>query len=211
MFKGKIYCLILIFLASTGYTAWFFHTPTPRDYHHYRRLMTYTDAGKQIAQSQNQSLAKQERINGQKQFIFNQDHHRLQWRLASAESDVSLNQNGNSVEFVESLREMKCTMQERMSNVMNSNSANLKAPDANFYQLIRCIEAKDAIYRYKHRQLFAEQVKLSRYRIPEHHWIDNLFPYKPFMEGQAQSIQLTFAKEPGFKAQGFQAIFQDWE
>lgn len=190
------------------YTTWFFHNPSPRDYRHYKRLMTFNDPSPNEGQSQ--SLAKQERHNVKKQFLFTQDEHRLQWRLDSAISIVSLDQKGNSVEFIERLHDMVCTMQEQMINVMNRNSES-KAPDANFYQLIRRIEAKDSVYRYKHRQLIADQVLLTRYRIPEPHWIQDLSPYKPFMEGQAQSIQLTFAKEPAFKAQGFQAIFQDWE
>ncbi len=130
--------------------------------------------------------------------------------LESAKSDVSLIQNGNSVEFVEQLYEMVCTMQEKINDVANSSAAQ-EAPDADYYQLIRRIEAKKAIYRYKHRYLVADQVKLTRYRLPGKYWIENLSSCKPFMEGQAQSIQLTFSKEPLFKAQGFQAIFQEWE
>ncbi len=78
MFKSKIYGLILTFLATAAFTAWFFHSPTPGDYHFYQRLMSYSDAGQETVQSRD--LAKQERLQVQKQFIFNQDDHRLQWR-----------------------------------------------------------------------------------------------------------------------------------
>lgn len=202
MFKGKIYVLILIFLTAAAYTAWFFHAPTSRDYHFYQRLMTVSDGDRQPVQ--NQALAQQERIHVNKQFIFNQGNQRLQWRLESETSNVSLNQIGHSIEFVEKLHEMVCTMQEKIVQGISEDNPSS-------FQLIRRIEAKDATYRYKYKQLWADHVKLTRYRIPDNYWIQNFSPYKPFMEGNAQSIQLTFAKEPLFKAQGFQAVLQEWE
>lgn len=196
MFKGRIFSLALVFLCLAAYTAWFFHAPTAKDYRFYRRLMTVSDSEKPPESSQ--TLAKQERVNVQKQLVFNQDNQRLQWRLESAKSDVELHQNDHSVELFERLHEMKCTMQEKIE------------PDS--FQIIRQIEAEEALYRYKHKQLWAEHVKLARYYIPEKtQWIQNFSSYQPFMDGQAQTIHMLFGKTPNFKAQDFQATLQEWK
>lgn len=199
MFAGKVYYLVLCLLACSIYTVWAFRAPTPRDYRHYQRLMSFSDAAKQ--EPQNHSLAKQTRHNVQKQFIFNQNEHRLQWRIGSTSSDISLEHKGKSVEFVECLQNMTCMMQEK---IISLNEGRLS-------QLVRCIEAKEAFYHYKHNQLEAEEVTLTRYRLPGDHWVQSLDACQPFMKGQAQSIQLTFSPGPLFKAQGFQASFEDWE
>lgn len=209
MFKGKIYSLVLIFLSAAIYTAWFFHSPTALDYHHYKRLMSYSDASKQVPA--NQALVKQERYLVQKQFVFNQDHQRLQWRLNCSKSEVSLDQKGHSIEFIERLQGMLCTMQEKIVPMAQISGDRSNAVDRNYYQFVRTIQADEAIYRYKNRQLVAEHVLLNRYRVSGQQWLSDLSAHTPFMEGQARSIQLIFAKNPLFKAQGFQAVFQDWE
>lgn len=191
-------------MAAAGFTAWFFHSPTSRDYHFYQRLMSYSDADKQV--QQNQAIAKQERVHVQKQLMFKQDCQRLQWRLESAHSEVFLSKNGNGMEFIEKLHGMTGTMQEKILNVADDETAS-----AGPFQLIRKIEAEDATYRYRNRQLLANQVRLTRYRIPETRWIQDLSSYHPYMEGQAQSIQMILSRQPAFKAQNFQAIFQEWE
>lgn len=201
MFKRQAICLLLIFLAATIYSAWIFHSPNSRDYHKYQKLMAYTDSVKPV---QTQSLAKQQRHHVQKQFIFNQGGQRLQWRIDSAESEIFMDHKGHSIEFVERMKGLFCVMQEKKSDIVVDSMKN-------FYQIIRCIEAKEAIYRYKDKELMAEQVELTRYRIPDHQWVSSLKPYTPIMQGHAQSIQLTLSKEPLFKAQGFQAVFQEWE
>lgn len=204
MFAGKVYFLVFCFLVCSIYTVWAFRSPTRRDYRHYQKLMSYSDAAKQVPQ--NHSLAKQKRLSVQKQFIFNQDEHRLQWRIGSAASEISLEQKGKSVEFVERLENMSCMMQEKKMMSLLDSSIHPR-----FYQLVRCIEAKEALYSYKHKQLEAEQVTLVRYRLPGHHWVESLESYPPFMRGEAQAIQLIFSPRPLFKAQGFQAAFEDWE
>lgn len=198
MFRTRIYFLIFVFLTLTVYTAWIFHKPTSKNYRDYNKLMSYSNI---LPQSTSHPLlAKQYRHQISKQLLFQENNSRLQWRVHSPQSEVLLEQAGNSLELVEKLQGTVCKMQEKINS-----------EEQNSYQLVRCLEAEKAVYNYKHKQLSADQVRLQRYKIPHTDWVDSLSPYSPFMQGQAQSVQLTFSQEPLFKAKGFQAAFQEWE
>ncbi len=207
MFANKIYFLSGLFLIAAFYTVWVFYTPTSRNYRDYQRLMHYSDAVKIPEETQN--LAQQERDQTSRQFIFTQGTERLQWLMKSAKSTICLEQIDNSLQLKENLKKMSCMMQEneiKISEDLSSNSALQSKPD----QIVRYIEAQEALYFYKRQQLVAEQAAIKRYQIPQEKWMEQLFSYQPVMQAQARKIQVDFSKQPTFKAQGFQLIFQDW-
>jgi|GEM_PF-3558601 len=212
MFKSKIYLLTLVFFVFAIYIVWIFYTPTPRNYRDYHKLMAYSDGAKVLDSTQ--SLARQERKQASKQLIFNKGKNRLQWRMRSLKSEMYLEQSGNSLQLVESLYGMTCIMQENLRGLNSSKDlSSVKITDTDFdpYRFVRCIEAQDATYRYKNKQLSAEKVLLKRYKIPGAEWIQSLTSYRPFMQGNAQKIQMNFSQKPLFKAYGFEAIIEDRE
>ncbi|WP_068467118.1 hypothetical protein [Candidatus Protochlamydia phocaeensis] len=225
MFKRKIVGLICILAALVAGSLWFFHSPSLEDHDRYLKLLEYSDSSKQQTDKKKPFTTRQQRSQVSKQIFFINDQGRLQWRLKSASSELTFGQQADSMELVEHFKNVSCLMQEKLifSQSESQESLNLslnqrkgkREEEGNLsasHQLIRCLQAQQAVYHYKTQELAAEDVDLARYSIPGHEWVDIFDSFKPVMKGQAQRIQLSFSpSEPSFKAQGIRATFQDWE
>ena len=200
MFTSRVYSFVCIFLVGLLYFAWFFYTPTSRNYRDYNKLMSFSDAVKLPASTEN--LAQQQRKQIHKQFIFAQENERLQWRMQSQHSTICLEKVENSLQLVETLEGMTCEMQEKQK-ISNTS--------LDTHRIVRSLEAQQAIFYYQTQQLFAENVLVNRYKLPSNHWNLILSSFSPFMRGHAKKVHLVFSNKPSFKAQGFQAIFEEWD
>jgi hypothetical protein len=198
MFKKRIYSLMVLWCLLAGGIAWFFHDSPSRSQRVYQRLMDYSDSSRN--NSSKVFKAEQRRTNVSKQILFLQTNERLQWRLNSDSSELSFDQNEDSLELIERFKGITCIMQEKL--VADKQT-----------QFVRSLTAKDAIYHYKNEKLIADEAVIARYEIPGLSWISSLTDFLPFMTGKAEQIELSFKHkpQPSFKAQKFQATFNHLE
>jgi hypothetical protein len=145
--------------------------------------------------------AQQHRYGVTKHVFFMKGNDRLQAYISSASSILTLNHENERTEMVEHFTGLKCSIQETLLH-------HAIAPQ----QMVRSLEAAKGMYYYKTEELVAEQVKLSRYKIPGHELIKTFEKYTPFMSGMAKQIKLSLShKDPAFKAESFQAGFKGME
>lgn len=197
MFKKRIYSLMALWCIVALGIAWFFHSSPNRSQRVYKRLMDYSDSSRN--QSSKVFKAKQHRLNVSKQILFLKNHERLQWRLNSDSSELSFEQQEDSLELIERFKGIFCVMQEKLAKGKQM-------------QIVKSLSAQDAVYHYKNKQLIADQAIVAQYEIPELAWVNSLKDFTPFMTGKAEQIELSFkSAQPSFKAQKFQATFHQDE
>ena len=218
MFRKRIASLVFLWALLVSGCVWFFHKPGVKDYHSYQRLMEYSDRSTKRPDKESKPFAtQQQRYHVTKQFFFVKDNERLQWRLKSESSELKFGQQENAVELIEYFKDVSCLCQEKLvfcsnnGKVISDEQGALVNTPCKPKQLMRCLNAKQAVYHYKTEQLIADDVQLARYMLPGHQWIDKVHSFPPIMTGQAKRVQLSFSqKDRSFKAQGLQAAFQDW-
>jgi len=128
-------------------------------------------------------------------WITQKDHQRLQNRLDSERSFLTLKPKKGSLELVEELYNVECWSQEKFYTVS-------RAP---LYQM-RVLKAKEGTYKYQTQTFEASDAAVSLYKIPGISLITNLQNHQAFLQGTAEEI--SFAVEsgvPSFQAHQFKA------
>lgn len=194
MFKKQIYGLIGLWLGIAVAMEWYFHTSPSRAERNYQRLMSYSEISKKY--DPKVFKAEQKRLNIFKQVLFTREGERLQWRLQSGSSELSLDQNTQGMQLTEHFRQVKGVMQEKFTADQ---------------QYIRSLEANDAFYDYKEGLMLADEATIARYELPGKAWVPSLAAYAPFMQGKAERITLSMKNSYSFNAEKFQASFRDME
>lgn len=143
--------------------------------------------------------AHQNRKGVVKEIYFTQDDQsRLQYRIESDSSVLTLKPEGSKFDLIENLEKMRCWMQDKIE--LTSGERPI--------QQMRYLEAEEGIYRYTAQQFHAQSVALSLYRIQGSELPNQLGSYKPFLKGIAQDVSFAVTgKTPQFQAQHFKALF----
>ena len=142
------------------------------------------------------ATTKQSRKQVRKDIWISQpNHQRLQNRMDSETSFLTLKPKGSSVEIIEELKNIQCWSQEKLYT-MN------RAP---IYQM-RVLSAKEGTYKYQTQTFEALEASLSLYKIPGLSLITNLQNHQAFLKGTAEEV--SFAVQSGvpcFQARQFKA------
>ncbi|HSX04232.1 MAG TPA: hypothetical protein VLG76_05835 [Rhabdochlamydiaceae bacterium] len=180
----------------TGIWGIYFCMIREKDVLFYQNLMKE----KAIATSNtNYSSTNQMRKGVRKDIWFAQDDDtRLQYRIESITSTLTLLPIKNKFEVVETLGKVKCWTQDKLYFNGNENEPMQQA---------RYLEANEGIYHYSSQQFNAQGVSLSLFRIPGHHLAtQSLDTKKAFLSGLAKSVTFTVSgKTPQFQAEQFKA------
>jgi hypothetical protein len=213
MFKGYVISSVSIWLAAVLASYWFFYTPSTEAREAYRQLMEYSDQSKKEFTKDQEQYTRQSRKQVSKQILYCQEGQRLQTRLNSAQSELVFGQKRAGTELVEHFQDVDCTQQEKVviAAVKNSNRDNASKTDLEaLQQMLRNVKAREAVYSYKTGKLEAQDVMLTRYLLPAGVWPVNFEGSVPLIKGRAKKIEFTFFNEPAVKAEGFQAILNEW-
>lgn len=212
MFKRHVITLTLLWLLVAFACFWILHAFSPDAQLAYQRLMNFSDQVKKEQIKEQASPTQQIRHQVSKQVLYNKEGQRLQSRLTSDYSELTLNLKGEDTQLVEHFRGLACALQEKLIDTpkqegpVDASSQEVSQPQ----QYLRCLKAREAAYSYKTGQLEAEEVDVAHYLIPGFHWTESLDAFQPLLKGRAEKLQLSMFKERTFKAQGFQATFHDW-
>lgn len=152
------------------------------------------------SQKQIASTSHQTRQGVRKDIWFAQeDGSRLQTRIESQSSLLTLHPKGNRFEVIEELQKIRCWMQDRLYTVAGTGSS---------MQQMRYLEADTGTYLYSTQQFAAQSVALSLFRLPGHALILNQDPSSAFVQGIAQDVSFAVSgKSPQFSAKNFKATF----
>jgi len=143
------------------------------------------------------ATAKQSRSKVRKDvWIAQPNHQRLQNRIESQLSLLTLKPKKNSVEVVEQLYNVECWSQEKMMSTNNHPPS---------YQM-RVLKAKEGTYKYETQTFEAYEATLALYKVPGFLLTTNLQNHQAFLKGTAE--QISFAVQSGvpcFQAHQFKA------
>ncbi len=144
------------------------------------------------------STTKQERKGVVKEIWFTQeDNSRLQYRIFSESSLLTIKPEGKSFDLIEKLEKIKCWMQDKLYE---------PTPGAGPLQQIRFLAAEDGLYRYNTQEFLAQSVALSLYRLSGHDLPKEVVTEKPFLKGIADDVSFAVSgKNPQFQAKHFKA------
>ncbi len=155
---------------------------------------------KKIASSSTHSPTNQHRKCVQKDIWFTQDNYsRLHYKIASENSILTLTPVKNKFEVVETLKEIKCWMQDKL---LYEDETDLPLQQARYF------EAKDGVYRHSSQEFIANSVALSMFRLSGHSLPTGPVNEKEaFLSGVAHNISFQFGgKTPQFQANQFKAM-----
>jgi hypothetical protein len=146
--------------------------------------------------------ASQTRHNVRKDIWFTQeDATRLQYRVESESSILTLAPRQGKFEIVENLKNIKCWMQEK-----------LICDPAHPSQQVRFLQATDGIYRLSQQQFLANSVALSLFRLPGHTLATPTNTHRAFLRGTADDVSFSISgKTPQFEAHHFTASLRQEE
>lgn len=175
--------------------------------------------------------AQQQRKGVQKDVLLMQGNERLQLRLTSQEAVMIFDHQVDETQLIEKMHGVKCWMQEELFYLLPDGREALLQDNGKLLirhedpqnrkgwveastkgvkpmQILRYLEADDAVYFYKSEQVVAENVQVSRFILPGHTLIDDLTSYKPHIKGKAKKVEFSLSgKEINFKAYQLKASF----
>ncbi len=133
---------------------------------------------------------------------------RLEARVDCDETDLVYEQEGEKQAIVEHMKGVVCVIQEEQFFADASGRRILAiegfAGEPAKRQTVRLVVADTAKYHYSSETLQADHVKMALYTIPGHELPGSLEGFKPSMEGEAETLNLTIIeKELKFKADKF--------
>ncbi|MBI3236188.1 MAG: hypothetical protein HYZ48_00525 [Chlamydiales bacterium] len=198
MLKNAALCTSFFFLALAILWIAFFAVARKEDYTAYEtyRKMKEDTSLKDLAQT-----AHQNRQGVVKEIYFAQEgSSRLQYRIESNASVLTLKPEGSKFNLIENLEKMRCWMQDKIETPSSDTPS----------QHIRYLEAEEGIYRYTTQQFQAKTVVLSLYHIQGKELPQNFHPYTPFLNGLAEDISFAISgKTPKFEAHNFKALLNE--
>ena len=166
---------------------------TSDDLRHYKALV---EEYKQIAAQSLTQSTTQTRSGVRKDIFFTQDDaSRLQYRIESESSVLTLAPINNKMDIVENLHNIRCWMQEKLFDMQTAPS-----------QQIRYLKANEGTYRFSQQQFLANSVALSLFRLPGHTLSTPTSTEKAFLKGLADEVSFSVSgKTPQFVAHHFTA------
>ena len=126
------------------------------------------------------------------------DESRLQYRIESVASCLTLLPVKNKFEVTETLSNIKCWTQDKLF---------FNGKERTPMQQARYLEANEGVYHYGSQQFNALGATLSLFHLPGHHlYTKELSEKKAFLSGLAKSVSFTVSgKTPQFQAEQFKA------
>lgn len=201
-----------------------------QDEEEYRKILVNIE---KPAPAFNPYVIKQQREGVAKDFFFVEKSkpERYQLRLLYSHSDIVLDRQEEQTEIVEKMKNVRSIMQEELYFVLPDGSEAFKQTNGKFMlrhnngtheivdeskldtekvpmQIIRYLVADNATYHYKTNLFTANQVSLSRYKIPSHQLVDSIDGFTPLMVGLAEKVEFSLGGQSlNFKAYKFKATF----
>lgn len=221
--KGLFAVLLLVGLFSAA--ALMLINPREKDVLRYRQLMQSTvGIGNQETKTY---VAKQQRSGVSKE-IFYEDPNgaKLRMRIQSDNSDIIFNRQEGATEIFEKLHHVVCCMQEEIFYKTTDGKEVEKGADGRFalrggpsdrqemfdekdilpQQLVRYIEADEALYNFHTQTLIASHPQVARYLLPGHNLPENFEIEAPMMEGVAAKVTVSIVNSRlTFSASGLKA------
>lgn len=140
-----------------------------------------------IPQRKTQGAARQERLETEKALLLSQGNER---RYAELHSNSSILLYTEGQGFTEQMRGITLLYQEELF------------PEG---QQLLSLKAEEALYDEAAQKLEAEQVEITRYRLPGHQ-MPNSISQEPFFKGKADRVSVTLTDEgPVLNADGLKA------
>ncbi|MBS0620200.1 MAG: hypothetical protein JSS61_01915 [Verrucomicrobia bacterium] len=141
------------------------------------------------------STTHQHRKGVVKEIWFTQeDNTRLEYRICSASSELTLVPLQNKFDLIEKLQHIQCWMQDKFYNA--------PAP----MQQVRFLRAEEGIYRFTQQEFLAQSVALSLFRLGGQALPKEAGKATPFLKGIAEDVSFSVSgKTPQFHAQNFKA------
>lgn len=196
IFSALIFILGLIYLY---FSLWIV---TPANEIEYKDLMENTNT-KVESSAKTSYVAKQLRINMQKQIFYQEGSQRLEMQIFASKAELVFDHQDDTTSIVEEMQDVRCFIQEALFVVQ---------PKDHTMQRILYLEAVNARYDYKSERIIAEKVKLSRYVLPGSTLIVSIEGLVPTMAGEAESAEFDLAGGTlHFKASHFKAILYQKE
>ena len=149
-----------------------------------------------MAQKALSESATQERRGVRKDIWFAQeDGTRLQYRIESDASLLTLVQDRGKFDMVENLQNIQCWMQEKIFTSGNSSM-----------QQLRYLKADGGVYSLGKQQFEAHSVALSLFKLPGHTLVMPTNRKGAFLRGTAEDVSFAVSgKSPQFQAHNFTA------
>ncbi|MBA3957616.1 MAG: hypothetical protein H0X51_04370 [Parachlamydiaceae bacterium] len=181
--------------------------------------------------SQPPYTAKQNHQSVHKDIWFNHADQRLQMRLYSADTELVLEHHDNLTEIIEQMQDVTCYMQEELFYVLPDGREVSLQPDGKLVlrhksskeeesyvvvtdepllpmQVIRHLEAENAVYHYQTDRFVANDVAVSRFVAAGHELLDSLHDLVPIVSGIAQKVEFSLAgSDFKFQAHQLKATF----
>ncbi len=154
---------------------------------------------KELATTRSESSSQQTRQGVRKDlWVSQEDGKRLQYRIDSESSVLTLIPKADKLDIVENLRGIQCWMQDK-----------LYVLDKKPMQQMRFFEAEEGVYRYSSQEFLAKTVSLSFFRLPGSTLPLTSNPTAAFLKGVAEGVSFSISgKDPQFHAQRFKATLQ---
>ena len=197
MFRSAtLFSLVILTITSLFWIAQFCML-RPKDLEEYAVMIQE----KEVASSTKSNYPKthQQRKGVRKDiWVSQEDQSRLQYRIDSMASVLTLIPKKGKFEVVENLENIKCWMQDKLYYASGNEDAMQQA---------RYLEADRGEYRFNTQEFIAQKVGLSLFRIPGHTLPKQQFDMKKaYLKGVAQDVSFSLAgKIPHFHAQDFKA------
>lgn len=192
----------------------------------YQALMEKADPSK--ANSTSPYIAKQQHNNVRKDIRTLKKGVPVQFQLFSQDTELILDHHDARTDVIEKMSKVACYMQEEKYYLLPDNKEVYRQPNGLLangngvflseaeektlrpVQVIQYLEADTASYYYQAEQLSAKKVKISRFLALGHDLGDSIEKLQPLMEGTADAIEFSLAKnETKFAATELTAILHD--
>lgn len=204
--------------------------PRKSDVDHYRRLVLSSAEGASVTDKAGKNyVAKQQRSGVNKEIFFEDENgQRLRLIISSETSDIIFDQQEERGEIFEKLHHVVCCMQEEIFYKTADGRDVEKREDGHFVlrgvpqnkqepisfdeaelipqQLVRYIEADEALYNFHTQTLVALNSQVARYLISGHRIPLTLHEESPVMEGTASKVTVSIINNRiGFAATDLKA------
>lgn len=121
----------------------------------------------------------QKRKNVQKDIFISQNGTRLHYRIFSDSSTICFTEKKAGIEFVETLKNLKCLVQDKI--YLN--------PEKNcFFQQLRYFTAKEGNYIYPSHKFVSDSIRLSFFDIPGKTLPNDISTFEPYLKGFANEV-----------------------
>lgn len=161
------------------------------DEENYRNLMAVSHSPTALKSDSNYT-AKQLKEGTKKTLLMNQGEERKIGKLSCASSMLYLSKENQKTELMEEMFAVDLLYQEELFKED---------------QILVHLNADHAFYFYNQEKLEAENVRISRYKLPSHEFPKELS--SPFFTGRAETLSISFKdKKPTMKAKNLKGISQ---